>query len=191
MTQPYGQQPGQPPGGYPQSGGFQQPPYPHQGMGGMSAPQHHGMVGGGRPGTVTAAAILAFIQAGITTITTIVVFGGLASADEGVSGTEAVLAWVVAFAQAIGVVLLIVGGIQAIGGKSRVLLVAGCALELAVCLFWAIRFAVIHSGGNEVINAGKGVLIGFAVFFAIMPVISLVLSLTGPATEYFQSRSEH
>lgn len=229
MTQPYGQQPGQPGqpgGGYPQGGypqtpgqgqpaqGYpQSPPYgqPAQGYpqsppyGQPAQPYQQAPAGYGamppappeyssgpipRPGTATTAAVLAFVQAGITLIPTVLFLAGLFETGGAASG-EAALGWAVVIFQLVGAVLLIVGGVQILGGKNRAMIAAGAAVELAVCVFWIIRVAAIDSQGLDVVNAGKGVIIGFAIFFAIMPTISLVMALGGSTTQFLQSRRGH
>jgi hypothetical protein len=210
MTQPYGQQPGgygqqpegypQQQGGYPQSAGYpqqqggypqQQPAYPQapsyaQGAGGLPvAPPDQGYGGPvARPGSTTAAAVLAFVQGGITTITTIIFAAGLSQAD----ATDVGLGWLIVLAQAAGVVLLIMGGVQLMGGKSRVALVVGSALELVICLFYLVVFSIIPTFGISDVAAGKSVLIVFAILFAIMPTISLIMAAGGASTQYLQSR---
>lgn len=191
MTQPYGQQPGQQPGqygqpgGYPQSGGYPQAPgYPQSG-GLPQAPPDQGYGGStGRPGTVTAAAVLAFIQAGITTITTILVLAGASQ----VEGGEAALAWLVGLVQVAGVVLLIWGGVQFTQGKGRTLLVVACLVELAICVYYLINFLVVETGNIDVLEGAKAFLIAVAIFFAIMPTISLVLALGGSANQYLDAK---
>ncbi len=199
MTQPYGQQPG---GNYPGSGGFEQPgsggfpqapqapqgPAPgyQQGYGGMpQAPQEY--TGGPvrRPGVVTAAAVLAYVQAGITTITTILVWLGL---SQQVSGGETAFQAALALLQTAGVVLLIWGGVQAMGGTGRTLLLAGAAVEIVAALLWIIRFAALDTGGIEVLQDAKGGIIFIAILFAVMPVITLVLAMGQQATQFLQSR---
>jgi uncharacterized membrane protein len=207
MTQPYGQQPGgnhpgsggfqQPGGNYPDSGGMQQQPgsggFPQapqapgyqQGYGGMpQAPQEYSGGPGRRPGVVTAASVLAYVQAGITVITTILVFAGATN----MSGGQAALQVLIGVVQAVGIVLLIMGAVQLMAGKSRTLMLAACVLELVICLFYIILYAAIDSSGIDVIQGAKAVLIGFAVFFAIMPTISLVLSMGQQSTQYLQAR---
>jgi hypothetical protein len=212
MTQPYGQQPGGTPGGgfqpggtpgggfqqpggnNPGSGGFQQPGgYPQapqapgyqQGYGGMpQAPQEYGGGPVARPGVVTAASVLAYVQAGITTITTVLVFAGASNMEGGMMALQLLIGLV----QAVGIGLLIMGGVQLMGGKSRTLMIAACALELVVCLFYIILYAAIPSGGIDVVQGAKAVLIGFAIFFAIMPTISLVLARGAQTTQFLQAR---
>lgn len=186
MTQPYGQQPygQQQPGGYPQAPGYA------QGMGGMpQAPQEYSQGPVARPGTVTGAAVLAYIQAGITSITTILVIAGLASGNA--EGGQAALGWLVGLVQVAGVVLLIMGGVQLMGGKGRNLLVVGAAVELVICVYYLISFAVVETGNIDLLESAKGVLIAIAVFFAIMPTISLVLAMGSGTTQFLQSRRGH
>jgi hypothetical protein len=209
MTQPYGQQPGgnhpgsggfqqQPGGNYPDSGGFQQQPgsggFPQapqapgyqQGYGGMpQAPQEYGGGPGRRPGVVTAAAVLAYVQAGITTLTTILVWIGV---GQQVDGSDTAFQAVLALGQTIGIVLLIWGGVQAMGGKGRTLLLAGAALEIVMSLAWIVRFAALDTGGIDFLQNAKGGIIFIAILFAVMPVITLILLMGQQATQYTQSQ---
>jgi len=193
MTQPYGQQPGgnQPGGGgyqQPGSGGFPQAPQApgyQQGYGGMpQAPQEYSGGPVARPGAATAAAVLAFVQAGITTITTILVWLGVRN----LSGGDAALQAGVGLAQTVGVVLLIMGGVQIMSGKSRTMLLVGSALEVVISLVWIIQVSVVDTQGIDFVNDIKTGIIAIAIAFAIMPAISLVLGLGNATTQYVQSR---
>src|SRR5439155_8860144 len=101
QQQPYGT----PPGGFQQQGGYpQQAGYP-------VAPGYAPPMGSGpteKPGAITGSAVLAFIQAGITLITTGLIFIGLfaAGSDAGAEG------WLLAIAQLAGIILLIFGAVQ-------------------------------------------------------------------------------
>lgn len=218
MTQPYGQQPGnygqepggypQQPGGYPQSppagfpqpggypqqqggypqsppAGFPQAPSYAQGAGGLPvAPTDYGEVGSSiRPGSATAAAVLAFVQGGITAITTIIGIAGISN-----NASDVGLAWLLLLAQVAGVILLIVGGVQLMQGKSRVLLLVGCGLELAICLFYIAVFSLIPTFGVSDVEAGKTVLILAAVFFAVMPTISLIMGAGSATSQWMRAR---
>ena len=199
MTQPYGQQP-DPSGGYPQQGGTPPGGYPQQGTppGGYpqapgyssmpQAPQEYTQGPIPRPGSVMAAAVLAYVQAGITSITTVLAFIGLGTGD--ITGGDLILELLVAIAQAVGIVLLIMGGVQFAAGKSRNLLVAGCTLELVICLYYLIRFLTVDTDGvdQQLVNAATGVMIFIVVFFATMPTISLIMSLGSGATQFLESR---
>jgi hypothetical protein len=238
MTDPYGQQPGQPggqpSGGYPQQGGYpqapgypqtpgqgqpaqghpQSPPYgqPAQGYpqsppyGYPQAPGFGAMppapaeYSGGpikRPGVATAAAVLAFVQAGITAIPGISGIIGAAggSASTGTGLFSDAVSLIVSIAIVIGVALLITGGVQLISGSTRAMMIAGTALELVICVYWIIAGLSIDENligdsdvAVDVVNASKGVFIGFAIFFAIMPTISLIMSLGSGATQFLESR---
>lgn len=192
-AQGYPQSPpyGQPAQGYPQSNPYGQPAPSYQYGAMPAAPAEYSSGPIPRPGTVTAAAVLGYVQAGITLIPTILMLVGAASADAGAAGSEAAFGWLLIIAQLIGAALLIAGGVQIMGGKSRTLMVAGAGLELAISLAWIIRVAAIDSEGIDVIDAGKGVIIGIAIFFAIMPTISLVMSLGASTTQFLQSRRGH
>lgn len=186
QSPPYGQPAQQP--GYPQSPPYGQPApqYPYGSMPAAPAEYSGGPIP--RPGTVTAAAVLGYVQAGITLIPTVLMLAGLV--NEGGGGEDAAFGWIIVLAQIAGAALLITGGVQIMGGKSRALMVAAAGIELAVCLGWIVRVALIESSGvgADVIDAGKGVLIGFAIFFAIMPTISLVMSLGASTTQFLESR---
>jgi hypothetical protein len=203
MTQPYGQQPNQ--GGYPQTPGQgqpqqgypQSPPYgqPAQGFpqapppayGAMpNAPQEYSSGPISRPGATTAAAVLAFVQAGITAVPGVLALIG--SSSFGGGNAEG---WISTIAILVGVGLLIAGGVQLMGGKGRTLLVVACGLELLISLYFIIRFAALDTGGNQDVSYGVGLIIGFAVFYAIMPVITLILSLGASTTQFLESRRGH
>jgi hypothetical protein len=151
-----------------------------------------------RPGVATAAAVLAFVQAGITLLPGVLQLVN-APDNGGVGGNPPTgVMVIVALAAVVGAALLIIGAIQLLGGKSRVMMVAGTAFELALCVYWIIYAVTLDSNliGDEAtsvaaMNAGKGVLIGFAIFLAIMPTISLVMSVGASTTQFLQSRRGH
>jgi hypothetical protein len=195
MTQPYGQQPGnfgQQPGGYPQqggypqSGGFPQAPSYAPGAGGLpAAPPDQGHGGPiPRPGTVTAAAVLGFVQAGITTITTLLIIAGLVSANAQGTG----MGWLLAIAQVAGIVLLIWGGVQLMTGRGRGIFFGGAVLELVICGFYIIRFLTVETGGFKLAEDFKSAGVLIALVFAIMPAISLALSMGAGTTQFMASR---
>ncbi|GAB1510300.1 hypothetical protein [Actinophytocola sp. KF-1] len=192
-AQGYPQSPpyGQPAQGYPHSNPYGQPAASHQYGSMPAAPAEYSSGPIPRPGTVTAAAVLAYVQAGITLIPTILMLAGAASGDSSGAGSDAAFGWLLIIVQLVGAGLLIGGGVQIMGGKSRTLLIAGAGLELAISLAWIIRFAAIDSQGIDIIDAGKGVIIGIAIFFAIMPAISLIMALGAGTTQFLQSRRGH
>jgi hypothetical protein len=210
-AQGYPQSPpyGQPAQGYPQSPPYGQPAqgYPQgQAYGGQppgygampSAPPEYSAGPIGRPGTATAAAVLAFVQAGLTAIPGVLQLIN-APKNGGLGGNPPTgVMVIVAIAEVLGVALLIVGGVQLLGGRSRNIIMAGAALELALCVYWVIWAASLSStlAGDEdfavaAMNTGKGVLIGFAIFFAVMPTITLIMSAGASTTQFLQSRRGH
>lgn len=166
MSQPYGQQPGD----------------ANQGFGNMpSAPAEYSSGPVTRPGTVTAAAVLDFVQAGITLISSIImmtVVGAVTSAanDESLAGIdidEGMLAlfWVLTIAGIVGAGLLIWAGVKALAGTSGNLMMIANGLQIVLGVVWLIVGAPI------------------AIAFLIMPIIALVLSMQAPAKQFEASRS--
>jgi hypothetical protein len=180
MSQPYGQQP---PGNFNQGPGYGGMP-PGGMPGGMPpAPQEYSSGPIPRPGTVTTAAVLAFVQAGLTLICTVIVmigFGAVSAATDeaesigGVDIDEGLLAvgWALAFGGLIGGGLLIWGGIKALSGTAGQLLVIAAGVQILLCILW---LAIL--GGGIV-----------SVILAVMPIITLIMSLGGPAKQYEASR---
>jgi hypothetical protein len=181
MSQPYGQQPGN------QGGYGQQPPpgygqQPQPGYGSMpAAPPEY--TGGPvqRPGTVTTAAVLAFVQAGLSLIGSVIMmiaFGAVtaASNDEsfGIVIDEGMLAvgWILTVAGVIGGGLLIWAGVKALSGTAGQLMLIACALQIVLCIVWLAVF----TGGVV------------SVLYAVMPIISLIMSLGGPAKQFEASK---
>lgn len=139
-------------------------------IGPTQAPRNDAGVRVAPPGRLTAAATLACLQAGLTSVTTILVLAGAGS-----EGGPAAFQVPVGVAQAAGVVLLIMGAWRLMRGKSRSTLTVGWSLELVICLYYMIRYAANKSGGPTTGIESAG-LIGVAVLFAIMPVIGLMLA---------------
>jgi hypothetical protein len=194
MTNEYGQQPYQgqqppapgygPPSGYPQTPPGGQPvyagqPYP-QGGGYGPAPIE-------KPGTITGAAVLGFIQAGITLIATIILAMSLMNVSS-VTTDGLAEPWIVTIAQFVGVVLLIFGAVQLIGGSSRTLYLVATGLEVALSLYWAIRFGSADALGISAVENFRNSLILIAVGFAIMPVIGLILAAGSGTGNYIAAK---
>jgi hypothetical protein len=200
MTQPYGgQQPQQPGGSSPGSGGFQQPGqnpnyqgsggYPQapgyqQGYGGMpAAPEERG--GGGpvrRPGVTTAAAVLAFVQSGLTLITTgilLLAVAALESVEEDARAGGMDLRagitelWIISIVQVIGIALLIWGGVKLMSGTSLPVFIAACGLQVVLCVYWLVRSEQAF----------------VPLLLIVMPIVALALALGGASREYVRSRS--
>ncbi|GAB1510299.1 hypothetical protein [Actinophytocola sp. KF-1] len=164
MSQPYGQQPGDANQGY-----GAMPPAPAEYSSGPTT----------RPGTVTAAAVLDFVQAGITLISSILMMslaGAVTSAkDESLAGVEVdegmlALLWILTIGGVVGAGLLIWAGVKAMSGTAGNLMLIANGLQILLGVVWLVTGAVI------------------ALVFLVMPIIALVLSMQGPAKQFEASR---
>ena len=167
-TAPHGQTPGMAPG-------MQAPGMPVQ-----------------KPGSVTGAAVLAFIQAGITLITTGILFFGLFAAASAANAADvkvdATMGWVVSIAQLVGLVLLIIGAVQLMSGSSRVLYLVAVVLELAICGYYLVLLGGADAGGISALEDMKGAALVIPIVFAIMPLIGLILALGSGAGRYIEAK---
>jgi hypothetical protein len=139
-----------------------------------------------KPGAVTGAAVLAFIQAGITLITTGIIFFGLigtASAD-----VDQTMGWVVAIAQLAGLILLIVGAVQLMSGSSRVMYLVAVILELVICGYYLVQILGADAGGISALEDMKGAATVIPIVFAVMPLIGLFLALGSATGNYIQAK---
>lgn len=132
-----------------------------------------------RPGAVTAAAVLAFVQSGF------VLIGGLMT----VSGASAMAAFHdVGWTSAgdfrgelalVGIVtlvvgaLLIAGGVRIFSGPPGLLTIGGL-LSIALSLYWGIRLSGLV--GTSVESAGLRALLVYPVLFVILPIIAVSLA---------------
>ena len=151
-----------------------------------------------RPGQVIAAAVLAFVQAALVLFASLYVYlfasvAGLAAAEGGTGLSTpraedlAAEGRLLALVQVFSVVALVVGGILALSRANRaawLTLLASLAVQVLLALYWAVRLAdlvaaVPGSGG------GGGVLVGFALLFAAVPMTGLGLLVVGPGRRWF------
>ncbi|SDI15508.1 hypothetical protein SAMN05192558_101386 [Actinokineospora alba] len=125
-----------------------------------------------RPGMVVSAAVLAFIQSGLTAITTLVmVFVAM-----GRTGTHAVIAHTLWGLQFIAMEGLVAGGVLLLLGKHRSVIIAGNAIHLLLSLLW-IGVAVWFPGTTldpEDPSGAKGGLVLIAIAFSVLPLVSLI-----------------
>ena len=167
MSQPYGQQPGD----------F------NQGVGGMPpAPAEYSSGPVTRPGTVTTAAVLSFVQAGLTLICSVILMIGLgaitsAANDESIGGIDVnegmlTLLWILSIAGLIGAGLLIWAGVKAMSGTSGILMPIAQGLQILLCIVW--------------LTQGAGIV---PILLVVMPIIALVMMLGGPAKQFEASRT--
>ncbi len=203
-AQQYGQQYGQQ--GYPQQYGQQygQQGYPQQyAQQGYDVPQYgqqygtqpYGQYGQGavpaKPGGVVTAAVLGFIWGALGVLVTLgfiffaAVAGGAAGdLDDFVPGAGALAGAAVGFAIVLGLlslawtVLMILGSAWALTGRTRVLLLVGGSISIAVTGFYF--FATLASPDES----GVGGIVITLIAFVISVLIVVLLSLK-PATAFF------
>jgi hypothetical protein len=145
---------------------------------------------------VLAAAVLAFVQAGIVAVATIYVFlfvsvariavteGAPSTPVTGLVSEGTLLAWL----QLASVVLLVTGGVLALGNRRRrpAWLVLGAAFiaQVVLALYWGIRLASVT--GDVAGPDPAAVFAWFSVVFAAMPVVGLGLVVLGPGRQWFR-----
>lgn len=155
--------------------------YPQPGWSGSYPQPHPGWGGPQRPGQVTGAAVLGYVEAGLLMISALFVFAGASivndtanalNAGDGGITAQFVLA---GMANLIAAALFIAGGAMFTGANptGRVLLVAAITLTAVTALFWVIRF---HDGGIVV----------WAIAFLTMPAIAACLSFGRSVNAWLQ-----
>jgi hypothetical protein len=173
-----GSDPDYPQGGAPQGQpGWGAPQQPAQGYGApapnwSSEPAGYGGAGPQRPGQVTAAAVIGIVIGGLSTLIyllALITIGTYFSFD-------AFLGILVLLSLAAGVVVL-VGGIQALQGKSPRLLLLGSYTSIVVSLLYLV-WAAISGWGFDFSSLLSFVLPGLIVFLLLQPT----------AKQYYASR---
>jgi hypothetical protein len=173
MSQPYGQQP---PGNFNQGPGYGAPM--------PQAPAEYSAGPVARPGGVTAASVLGFVQAGLTVISALILMIGLAAisdvagADDTINGVNVgdVVSelWITTIISIIAAGVLIWASVKLLGGKAGNLFLIATGLQILLAIYWLIR--------------GFGIV---PILLAVMPIIALVLSLGGAAKQYAASKAGH
>ncbi|WP_409331745.1 hypothetical protein [Trujillonella humicola] len=156
------------------------PPWPDPYGGGYGVPAPAAPApAGGRPQPVTAAAVLAFVEAGLLALGTVIALLLVAGGDGVGAATASALAAVAASALA---ALLVIGGLALLRRSGRRLVTATTGAELALLgalTLWAV--AGLAGAGSGIAAAGV-LLAGVAV--AALPVVRLVLLARPPAPEW-------
>jgi hypothetical protein len=116
------------------------------------------------------AVALAVLAGGMTMSTSVVVVLALGPPDPGSSAS--VLGWLVLIAQVIGAVLLLVGAYRLAVGCARKMLVAGAAVQVAVCLAY-LAYAFLEVDEAQ----GTDLFASTAAVFAALPLASAYLAL--------------
>jgi hypothetical protein len=181
--QPYGQQPyGQPYGqqqysGYPPPQGYPPPGYPY------AYPPGYGQRPPGRPGSATAAAVLAYVAGGLLILAALILFSSADFANSlgndlntDTSSTTSELA-VDGVINLIAAGLLIAGAVMLAGRKprGRLLLATGTGIVVACAIYWITRF-----------NAYGGTVF-FALLFSALVVVGLALAHTAAARQWLSA----
>jgi hypothetical protein len=194
-----GPYPGQPfpgPYGYPYGAPYGPPPYGYPGAYGYPGPWGpYPAAGPRRPGQALAAAVLAFVQAGAVAVASVYVFlfvsfARIATSEGGFqpSGVDPVLSegTTVGWLQLASVVLLVVGGVLALGNRRRrpawLVLGAAFVVQLVLALYWAVRLASLGGAADDPLHGFAW----FALFFAAMPAVALCLIAFGPGRQWFR-----
>jgi len=129
---------------------------------------------------VVGAGVLSYILAGILIISGAVLLAGASAADSigrefggDTSSVTAELAFD-GFVDLVAAGLLITGGVMLTGRKrrGRTMLISGCALTLAACVYWLVRTSA---------QAGTAV---FDLLYGALAVIALVLAVSGTVTQW-------
>jgi hypothetical protein len=193
--------PGSPwaPSPYGPPGGWGQPPWPAPGYPAYGWAPGWGPVppaGPRRPGQVVGAAVLAFVQAAVTAISTFYVFVlasvlGIATAEAGVALPDdarglATEGRVLAGFGLVGVVALVAGGALVLNNRRRsswVMLVAALGLEVVLAGYWIVRLLVL--GGEIRGEDPTGIFVTVGVLLALLPLTALGLLCSGPARRWF------
>ena len=163
---------------------YGQPPY--WGVGAPLRPR--------RPGQVTGAAVLSFVQAGLVLFATLYVWllvsmGRLESvAIHGPSngGPLVVEGTVLAIVQVLSVGALIAAGALALSRRSRlawVVVLVASAAQLALAGYWAARLPALIGSVDS--GASDNGVAAFAVLFAAAPLVALGLVLFRPGRSWF------
>jgi hypothetical protein len=130
-----------------------------------------------RPGTMLAAGVLGFVQAGITAMPTIMLTLVLSSVETVDPDAQLGLLWGAVVVQFVAFGLLIAGSVQMVGGTSRVMYIVAVAMEILLSVYWAVCMGLLFEDTTRVwsVLVGNPVIV-FAVFYAVMPVIGLALA---------------
>ncbi|HVK25142.1 MAG TPA: hypothetical protein VM677_27610 [Actinokineospora sp.] len=165
------------------------PQQPYQQFGGLPmAPAEAGRVYMARPGVVVSAAVLAFVQAGLTAVSTLGVVG--ISSENMRDGTFEVVGGL-ALVQFLGLLALIFGAVMLLQGKDRVTLTIANIVQLGLCVTYIALITAFPNVDPEDPDGARAAVIVFAIFFAIMPIISLAQSWVSSVGRWMNAQRGH
>ena len=152
-----------------------------------------------RPGAVTGAAVLSFVQFGLVLIATAYLFlvALLASAVAGLPDAQvpeafsglAVEGVVLAVVQVAADVLLLVAAIRALRSRGRGtwrLLVGALAVHVVLAGYWFVRLLVLRGELPGDAADALAALTPYAVLFAVIPLVALGLVVLGSGRRWFE-----
>jgi hypothetical protein len=142
-----------------------------------------------RPGTMLAAGVLGFVQAGITAAPTIMLTLVLSSVQAVDPSSHLGLLWGAVVAQFVGFGLLIAGSVQMVSGTSRAMYLVAVTLEILLSVYWAVCMGLLFEDTSKlwsVLVANPVIL--FAVFYAVIPVVGLCLAASNGPGEHLAAR---
>ncbi|MEO9138427.1 MAG: hypothetical protein ABI345_05110 [Jatrophihabitans sp.] len=199
-SQPGYPQPGCPQQGYPEQGypaqAYAQPGYPPQPYAAYP-PQPYGYApypgapqGPGRPGVATAAAVLAYVNAGLLILSgSFLLLGASIATDiergyNNNTGLSSELGFD-GFLNLVTAGLLIAGAVMMTGRKptGRILLAVGNAVVLAEAVYWLTRF-----NGDEYRLGG---FIVYAVLFGALAILPLAFSFSGNVSRWLRREAPY
>jgi hypothetical protein len=139
--------------------------------------------------------VLAFVQAGVVAVASVYVFlllsfARIATSEGGVPplGVDPLVSegTVLGWLQLVSVVLLVAGGVLALGNRHRrpAWLVLGAAFiaQIVLALYWGVRLASLGGAPGDPLHGFAW----FALLFAAMPVVGLALIVLGPGRQWFR-----
>lgn len=203
---------GAPSAGYPAPGYTAPPGYPTPGYGaaagygtppGYAAPPGYGSPygypsyagvsrGPVRPGGATASAVLMFIQAAVTLISTFYVlfFASLASGvdSSGLRQNSLETEWtIIGILQLVSVGLLIFAAVQLLGGSrnGRTLSIVACGVQLALVIYWMVRISSLPDFDVD----GTTFFFVVPLMYAVLPLVALPLALAKPVGDYVAAKA--
>ncbi len=203
---PTGNQPGHPQPGYPQSGyaqsgyaqsGYAQSGYPQSGYAQPGYPQQPAYPAGyqlvpmyqvprrpARPGAAVAAAVLAYVQSGFVLIGGISLFSGASELGYNTERAFTGGSRISSELTVVAIITILAGGLLIAGAttvlnRKPVLLTIGCALSLAISVYFVIRL----------VDFVGGIGLWVPIFFAILPIISIALTKGSEVRAWVRARA--
>ncbi|GAB3904941.1 hypothetical protein ACFQ1S_31980 [Kibdelosporangium lantanae] len=142
-----------------------------------------------RPGTMLAAGVLGFVQAGLTLAPTFVLMLVLSSVEAVNPQAHLDLLWGAVIAQFVGFGLLVAGSVQMVSGTSRAIYLVAVTLEILLSVYWAVCIGLLFEDTAKVWSVlVTNPVILFAAFYGVIPVIGLCLAASNGPGEHLAAR---